>query len=222
MKYVSFTFDDGAINGARKVSEILEPYKATFYIVTGWTKPNSVNVDDKFNRNVDHGSIQDWIELAKKGHDIGSHTVTHKKGDDLEIEKECNESLDFLRRIHLGPYSISSPHHSFIKTTIYDTVRVGTYQTIHKKFVFDRLYNNLEGLDFKEIYSCDEPYSILKEIINLITVDNIWLVLSYHSVDGEGFCPITIEDLKSIKHLFLNNNYEIKSMKEMFLLCNHT
>jgi hypothetical protein len=219
MRYVSFTFDDGSITGAKKVAEILKPYKATFYIVTGWVLPNKQPVLDRFNKNVDHGSIKDWIELSVLGHDIGSHTATHVKGNDLNIEKECHISLDFLRHIHLGPYSISSPHHSFIKTDIYDSVRVGTYETIYKKVVFDRIYNKLENINLKEIYSCDEQYSVLSQIINLINDDNIWLVLSYHSLDGEGFCPITSKELDQLKDLFLRSNYEIKSVKEMILLC---
>jgi hypothetical protein len=219
MKYVSFTFDDGAIKGARTVCSILEPYKATFYVVTSWVRPTNVQISDRFNTNVDHGTISDWEDIAKQGHDIGSHTATHVKGSDPNIENECHKSLDFLRRIHLGPYSLSSPHHSFVKTDIFDTVRVGTYETIHKKNIFEKIYNNLDSLNFREIYSFDESYFVLSQIINLIP-DNSWLVLSYHSLDGEGFCPVTSEDLRKSKQLFLSNDYKIKSMKEMFLeLC---
>lgn len=212
MKYVSFTFDDGAINGAIKAHNILYPYKATFYIVTGWVSPRSVDIDDKFNVDVDHGNLDDWKNLSDMGHDIGSHTVSHKKGDYVEIEKECIESLEFLKRIHSGPYSISSPHHSFIRTSVFDSVRVGTYKTIHKKNGYE--FNRLD-CDFREIYSCDENYQFLNSILPELKVDEIWFVLSYHSLDDEGFCPISSYDLKRTKTLFLNNNYQIKSIKEM-------
>jgi hypothetical protein len=215
MRYVSFTFDDGAINGARKVHEILSPYKATFYIITGWVKPNNSYVDDKFNVDVDHGSLDDWKYLSEIGHDIGSHTATHKKGDYNRIEEECCESLEFLKKIHLGPYSISSPHHSFIKTSIFDSVRVGTYQTIHKKNGHE--FNKL-SCDLKEIYSCDENYQSLSSTVPQVSDDNIWFVMSYHSIDNEGFCPISSDDLRKSKTLFLDYGYQIKSVKEM--ICN--
>ena len=44
-RFLSFTFDDGFINGAKKIDRILNPYKGTFYIVTGWVHPDNVPFD---------------------------------------------------------------------------------------------------------------------------------------------------------------------------------
>ena len=58
----------GYINGAIKMDQILHPYKATFYIIVGY-------LDNISGR----GDVSDWQVLPDKGHDIGSHTITHSK-----------------------------------------------------------------------------------------------------------------------------------------------
>jgi len=121
--------------------------------------------------------------------------------------------------LHSGPYSISSPHHSFLKTNLFDTIRVGTYNHIYKNNDENKIYNKLDTVNFKEIYSCDLMYFGLKRIIDYFE-DNIWLVLSYHSLDGEGFCPVSSEELLEIKDMFLRKDYEIKTVGEVFKQCN--
>ena len=61
---ITFTFDDGAneVNSHSWAADELNKYgfKATFYVVTGWT--------------------HDWSaykQMAQKGHEIGSHTDSH-------------------------------------------------------------------------------------------------------------------------------------------------
>src|SRR5947209_749954 len=64
MRFVSITFDDGLIAGARKAVGILEEFKlsATFYLVTGWIRPREVPwIRDPWNKGLDHGSWRDWI-----------------------------------------------------------------------------------------------------------------------------------------------------------------
>src|SRR5581483_8030235 len=106
MKVLSLTFDDGLLATAKKVD--LLPYKATFYIVTGWVRPNMVPILDAWNQDRDHGGLDDWIALSKKGHDVQSHTVSHrtccwyKTASRADIEYEYNESLNFIKLIHDG------------------------------------------------------------------------------------------------------------------------
>lgn len=217
MRYISFTFDDGSITGANKVNEILTPYHATFYIVTGWIKPNNIKINDRFNINIDHGTIEQWKNLSNLGHDIGSHTHTHLKADDPNIVQDCDKSLEIIKLIHKSPHNISSPHFTNLQIIGFDSIRLGTYETMHKKFEFEKLYNNLNDLNLMKLYCCDfEPFKV-KTIINQIP-DNTWLILAYHSLDGEGFQPISSDDLRAIKDCAIENKYEIKTVREMVII----
>ncbi|PIN93322.1 hypothetical protein COU54_03505, partial [Candidatus Pacearchaeota archaeon CG10_big_fil_rev_8_21_14_0_10_31_24] len=107
-RYVSFTFDDGFIAGAQKVAKIIHPHKATFYLVTGWVKPNSIEIKDEYNIDADHGDIKQWQKLAQLGHEIGSHTVSHPIPQEADLD-EYIQSLDYLKHFHSGPYSLAMP-----------------------------------------------------------------------------------------------------------------
>ena len=218
-RYISFTFDDGFIKGAKKIDKILHPYKATFYITTGWVKPNNTPILDAYNHGIDHGTIDDWKELSRKGHDIGSHSVTHKSLKYLnitkeELEKEYKEALNFIKSIHNGPYSLAFPHNYNMDLNVkHDSIRVG-----HGRII----YNKLEKINLQKII-CWSPWinpiteeneqKIYKKILKVPA--NSWIVLSLHSIDGEGWQPWSSESLRRLKDFVIKVNYKIKTMAEM-------
>jgi len=217
MKFATFTFDDGAINSAYKVDTLLSPYKATFYITTGWVKPFQVPIGDRFNQSVDHGSVETWHYLAKKGHDIGSHTVTHIRGNHPNIKGECLDSFRFIQCFQEAPYSFSCPHHTVVETFLYNTVRTGPFETVNKtKFSKDKIYNNLDRLNMYRLY-CYDPLDKNDDLLNDLP-DNIWLIFAFHGIDNEGFVPVSSERLSEYKNIVLKNGFEIKSMRDMTLL----
>src|SRR5437660_5944656 len=119
-RFVSITFDDGLITGARKAVSILDEFKlsATFYLVTGWIRPREIPwIRDPWNKGLDHGSWRDWIEIKNRGHDIGSHTVTHLNASGKlsrnvptilrwELRHSCAQ---LRRRLGRRPTSLSMP-----------------------------------------------------------------------------------------------------------------
>ena len=212
MRYLSFTFDDGFIDGAKKVDQILDPYKATFYIVTGWVKPNNVPVRDAFNRGADHGRIEDWTALSEKGHDIGSHTVSHASEKEPDSAYEFEASLDFIKQIHGRPYNFSCPHHVEINLEMpyYDTVRIGSDKTI---------YNNLSDIIMHRLISWEpsgHPFFEKKVFKTIAEIpDNSWMILSMHSLDGEGWNPFSGDALNRLKEYALKCGFHIKSVAQM-------
>lgn len=215
-RYLTFTFDDGYILGARKIDKILHPYKATFYLVTGWVRPNNLAIRDEYNIGADHGNVEDWKELVKKGHDIGSHSVSHTRPDDFSgdaeaLKKEFAESLEFIKKIHPGPYSLSFPYNRAMEIdALYDSVRLGYAGCI---------YNRLESVDLHRITSWSPwPGSMWEKRI-FWKIGRLpgrsWLVLNLHSVDGEGWHPWTSASLQKLKDYVLARGFEIKTMAEM-------
>jgi len=211
-RYLSFTFDDGFIDGAKKVDKILYPYNATFYIVTGWVRPNNVPVDDDFNKGADHGSIEDWVTLSGKGHDIGSHTVSHAAEKEPDSECEYKKSLDFIKQIHDGPYNFSCPHHVEVKASMpyYDTVRIGRDK---------RIYNDFGEVNMHRLISWEPSGNPVYERKAFKTIaeipGNSWMILSMHSLDGEGWNPWGSDALNRLKDYALKCGYNIKSVAQM-------
>ncbi|MDD2807215.1 MAG: polysaccharide deacetylase family protein [Patescibacteria group bacterium] len=211
-RYVSFTFDDGLINSANKVNDIIYPNKAIFYIVTGWLKPNPIKINDKCNIGLDHGDFEQWKKLSNLGHEISSHTVCHA-GPSSDGPDGYIESLKYIQQFHPGPYSLAMPYG--IKSPDnppYDSIRLcdGKY-----------IYNSLEKIDLLELISFD-PFEgrltiekALKKISQLPA--NSWLILRAHGLDNEGYCPWPSEYLKKIYELLLIENFEIKTIREMTL-----
>ncbi len=215
-RYLTFTFDDGYILGAKKIDRILHPFKATFYLVTGWVRPNNLTVKDEYNQGSDHGSLEDWKDLAKAGHDIGSHSVSHTRPEDFRgdaeiLKKEYDESLEFIKKIQPGPYSLSFPHNARIPISApYDSIRLG-YN--------GRIYNELKGIDLKQVASWSPWHGSIWEKIIFWKIGRIpsrsWLVLNLHSVDGEGWHPWESAGLKRLKDYVLDKGFKIKTMSEM-------
>jgi hypothetical protein len=203
-RFVSITFDDGLINGTRKAIQLLEEFelKATFYVVTGWIRPRHVPwVRDRWNKGLDHGSWRDWIDVRSRGHDVGSHTVSHlNAGGRLSrylpflLRWELSHSCAQLRH-HLGhaPTSISMPWNTPAKKLehvvrrTYQACRLGSgrWQT-----------NNLTILDWHRLRSWAPTSEVSgDELLERCraTPPGHWLILQFHSLDGEGYMPITTD-----------------------------
>ena len=213
MKILSLTFDDGLLKSAIKVENLISPYKATFYVVTGWIRPNQVPINDRWNRH-DHGSLDDWKALSVMGHDIQSHTVSHHNLDwyrlatDEQIRYEYNESINFLKQIHNGPYTLSTPYHHVPRINhSYKAVRLGSENGI---------FNRLNGLNWKQL----NAYGAKKDVAgwamgNLPNEDEIWVLVCLHGLDDEGYLPWRSDELKRFCDIATKKNYKIMSVNEV-------
>ncbi len=103
IKAAIITFDDGMLSQYTYAKPILDKYnfKATFYIIC-----NSVDKENRMNWN----NIQ---TLEEEGHEIGSHSMSHKKLSKLsneEIRYEIIESKRCLQENGFGIISFSFPY----------------------------------------------------------------------------------------------------------------
>lgn len=217
MRYISFTFDDCYLESCNKANDILLPYKATFYLTSGWIKPNNCEIKDESNKNINHGCIEDWKKLFELGHELGAHTHTHIRMTDKNCYSECLQSLELIKQIQTeGPYSFATPYFdnvSHVMINMFDSIRVG--------YKNSRFYNNLEKLDWKLLTSfCPlaegRNFNKVLEIIKN-TPDNHWVILCLHGLDKEGFSPISSEELKRLREFSLQEKIDIKNIKEVYM-----
>ncbi len=201
-RFVSVTFDDGLLRGARTAVELLEKYrsKGTFYLVTGWVRPNRVKIRDQWNQGRDHGSWAEWREIEARGHDIGSHTVSHinvrtnikARLARSVLIRELADSYDDLRNhLQKPPVSIAMPYDAMtfaskrLVKRVYQAARVGRRRVA---------VNDLHRIDWYRLQSWAlDPTMPMEKICQRIAgiPPNHWLILQFHSLGDEGWMPIS-------------------------------
>ncbi len=203
MKTVSITFDDGLYEGAQKAVSILSRHAlpATFYIVTGWVEPVRARIRDVANQGRGHGTWDFWRDVAAAGHEVGSHTVSHFKAGGPKAALQpwrvagelARSKADLKREIAQDDFTISmpwnaaSPLSDFLVKRHYSACRLGGGGVV---------YNQRENFNPFALASwAPGPGHSWED--HLAAIDAIpedgWLILGYHSLDGEGWEPITSE-----------------------------
>ena len=196
MKIASFTFDDGYIDTARKFKKLNIP--ATFYLVTGWLD-KSVIINDKYNKNKEHGSVLEWKEL---GFDIGSHTHTH--------EKNINESESIFKFKHMFDskyYNLSTPYSLKFNPYFFDSCKIG----------YSVPYNEICKKSLKSLSSININYDIDKNNINNIIKhcpDNHWMIFTFHGIE-EGWYPTDIPELIKLHKTLIKHNFIVSTISEV-------
>ncbi len=136
-RYFALSFDDGFENNARVAAPVLDRYniKAMFFVVTDFiaSKGDAARAE-KFSRSrFDHEPLRnmtfdDLRALRAAGHEIGSHTVSHRRLSQLphdELRLEIRESKRLLES-ELGavvdhiayPYGTASDFSSLVDSEV--------------------------------------------------------------------------------------------------------
>ena len=99
---ISFTFDDGLRSQVDLALPVFEEFgfKVTFFVIAGRLEV----------------SWDEWRSIAQRGHEIGSHSLTHPPGglpavhDDAELKNEITESAKIiLEKTGNTPVSFAYP-----------------------------------------------------------------------------------------------------------------
>lgn len=208
-RYVTFTFDDGDIQTAREVDRILQPEHATFYVVTGWIAPAPhADTQDAYNQAVDHGGDWDWRALAYHGHDIGSHTVSHCVPDAANAQGEYRDSLEYIRRFGVGPFSLSMPWHMAGPVDApYDSIRCGN------SVKWNALDADMRNVGSWTVYP--EKFAEIVETLRGAPAD-CWSVLVFHGFGGR-LCPPSwkADDFLRLADTLRVMGWKIRSMAEV-------
>jgi peptidoglycan/xylan/chitin deacetylase (PgdA/CDA1 family) len=114
MVVISLTFDDGYLahyEAAKKLYRM--DVRATFFIITG--------LETYLGRKLLTARPELVKEIVDMGHEIGSHTDTHKDLTALEpqeVKRELARSLTFVKRFVEGPVGLAYPYGSFNKDVV--------------------------------------------------------------------------------------------------------
>jgi peptidoglycan/xylan/chitin deacetylase (PgdA/CDA1 family) len=114
---LSITFDDGYADNAELALDVLERWKlpATFFVSTGFMETNEQTAwDAEAHVTSRWMSWEQVARLVARGHEIGSHTVSHANLGELassDIASELQRSIEHLfQRIGIVPAHFAVPY----------------------------------------------------------------------------------------------------------------
>jgi peptidoglycan/xylan/chitin deacetylase (PgdA/CDA1 family) len=162
-----------------------------------------------------HRALLTWDDLralAKQGHEIASHTVTHPRLAVLdepnllyELEKSRQEILDQLGAKHT--FSVECPYGTEDERAVgYALARYPAARNRMPEPFLEEMnrWNDMNPGAFRKEYVqwqrgalTRTPMASMKSWIDTIAAhDNVWLVLVFHGVDGIGWEPKTSGELR--------------------------
>jgi len=162
--------------------------------------------------NANHVTWDELRELAKRGHEIASHTVTHPRLavlDDAnliyELERSREEILNQVGFQHT--FSVECPYGTENQRAVsfalerYPLARNfmpdAFVDDIDRASQSDPLASRKEYVRWQRGPQTTTPMSLMKSWVDTTAAhENIWLVLVFHGVDGIGWQPRTGSDLK--------------------------
>jgi peptidoglycan/xylan/chitin deacetylase (PgdA/CDA1 family) len=199
---VSLTFDDARRTQISIGIPLLNKHnvKATFYI----------------NPNGTRRRLDQWIEAAKQGHEIGNHTISHP----------CSGNFAFSRNNALEEYTLDKIDtdiencNQFIQQTLKTNAVSFAYPCGHtfvgrgenlksyipliaKKFQTGRVWlsedtNDPWVCDFAQLLgmkSDGKSFEELKRLIDKTASEGKWLILAGHEINTQGRLTTLIESL---------------------------
>jgi peptidoglycan/xylan/chitin deacetylase (PgdA/CDA1 family) len=197
-RFITFRFDDGFIEGARRAAAVLHPSPASFFIVAGLVGGGDRLDHIELFRGRNFGSLAGWRAIAELGHDIQSHGVTHCDFAELSTEQQRTEvkaSLDLVRGIHGGPYIFGFPYNNIVADLDLTSFGVSAAGFVtassDQAIVFNRPGDREFDLFRLRSWAVRERHfdGIVDQLDGL--PDQSWAILAFHSLDGEGHEPWT-------------------------------
>ena len=223
-RLLSFRFDDGFMDGARKAAQILDPCRGSFFIVGDRTLGLAHLADNPLLRGRNFGSVEEWRAMAKHGHDIQPHSYSHRRFSTLspdETEAEIRESVRILRSITDGPLIFAFPFNDAVSGP--DWVGLGLeaagFETLTSAdpIQFNQL-SAFERFNIKSWAVRERDWSTIAEELKAVP-GGTWTVLAFHSLDDEGFEPWSSEGFRQLVSLIGTLGFDIVTVREGLARC---
>jgi peptidoglycan/xylan/chitin deacetylase (PgdA/CDA1 family) len=211
-RYITFRFDDGYIAGARRAAELLLPSYGSFFIVTDWVESKT---------QPERGDLDAWKSLAAEGSDIQPHGKTHTSLLGLSSGQQADEikgSIDFVRKIQSGPYIFCCPYNNvpLSRPLVEGLSAFGFYASQPQDKNFNLLNRELDVFRLQSWDVDCNNWSSIPFHLDKSVPDGAWVVLGLHSLNGEGYEPLTSDQLTCLVYAARGLNYEIATAAEMF------
>jgi peptidoglycan/xylan/chitin deacetylase (PgdA/CDA1 family) len=179
----SYTFDDG-YQTSFDIARLFESLdlRASFYIVAGI---------------VQNEEWEKWKSLAERGHEIGTHSMTHTIDlgnptlTDEQLDVEITQAQNLItQRIGIQPKVFAFPWHSYSARS--RTLALQTHMAIRSPSVDDTDYT-LSFFDQDHYPDFAQTLAAVNEELRNSVANGGWYVAAGHGLDGNGWSPVTTQ-----------------------------
>ena len=213
-KIVTLTFDDGWRSAITHAHPLLQKYDVptTFYII-------SERIDPQFNQYMD---AEDLHVLEAAGHEIGSHTRSHKHLTELSDEDiwyEITQGLNDLLALGFHPRTFAYPFGEWNPYVVKQVREAGFFaaRTIEHGINDDHVNHLLlRALAVRANHSAEEVTSWIQDFIQ--GAGN-WLILYFHQIEpaeillrNQWIYGTTPAVLEGILAFLKNENISVKTL----------
>ena len=175
---VSFTFDDFPATAAKEGAELLEKqgWRGTFYLA-----PGLLDKDTAVGRV---SSLRDLERLHGRGHEIGNHTYSHMRCQNVRkstLRREIQSSMQELERFD-GGRNFALPFGAYDASALnYLSGRFDTIRTVQKGINSGDVDLNL--LKANPIYQSTE-LETLRSLVDQVKAARGWLIFYTHDISA--------------------------------------
>jgi peptidoglycan/xylan/chitin deacetylase (PgdA/CDA1 family) len=193
MRSLSFRFDDGFRSGADRSESLLANWRATYFVVSGWVAGRRRDWPE-LHYNGDFADLKFWQAMSNRGHDIQCHSDSHPYFSKLSSEDaigELERSLAFIKQIHSKSRVFCYPYNDIANLDLavwgfdaagFDT-RPSDAPLVYNMPGVQNLYR-LNSWAVRERH-----FDRVVEALSSEVPDGAWVILAFHSLDGEGHEP---------------------------------
>lgn len=206
---VTITFDDGWLSVYENAMPILneKSYKSSIYIASDVIAPHWNRVSKK-----------QILKMESWGHEIGSHTKSHKPLADMTVNKMKKEIVGSKEDLlDLGVKSVDTFAYPF-----------GDYNNFTDQIVHEAGYLGARTSDWGFNSTASDPYILkIKSVksgtsfaqaqdwINEAIATDTWLILAFHRINNDGSeYSTTPEDFKKIVNYLAERKIRVVTTTE--------
>jgi len=217
-RFISFRFDDGFHEGALRTHALLAPDRATFFLVTGLVEgTHSLEHIPEF-RGRDFGNAAKWRALSDLGHDVQLHSVTHRSFLEISASDQITEvtnSLQTIKQIQPGPYVFCFPYNQAVDIDFFSLgISAAGFTSEPNGLAFNELAR-LRPFALKSQATFEEDLERIVERLGAQVPDGSWVILAFHSFDGEGYRPWTSAGFARLVAAVRSLDFEIVTVGAM-------
>jgi len=186
---VTFSFDDGC-DGWLLAADILEKYgfKGTFNVAIRHVRKRHDNlVIFPTDRTIHE---EDLVELQKRGHEIGSHSLRHvnlRRCNKVEVRHELRTSKEILESHGLKIKTFTCPFNAYTNKIREEALK--HYDSFRGSIGVNRL--PFKGNCYKVFHG--SPLKECKVAVTSAEKSDMWVVLLFHNVKRDNTDPYSFD-----------------------------
>lgn len=221
MRFLTFRFDDGFLDGARTARRLLGVHRATFFVVGDRTLGTADLTGHPLLRGRRFGDRADWREFVAEGHDIQPHGFTHRNIATLEptaMHEELVRSREVVATIHDGPYVFGFPYNTIPEALSPADLGFAAAGFVSVPSPAPPPVNRLGAIPdrFRLVSWAVRERDLETILLHLAAVpEGAWVILGLHSLDGEGWEPWTSAGFAALVAAVIDLGFRTRTIRDM-------